>query len=146
MEGTDVNSKSGLDLEVTNPYNHNEKDYSSLTDMNNLPLFSEQFEAVKKQKNNGDRKAIKELNQKVFCAKMHGNKEDVKVGQLFLSENQLYSKQEESNTSIKTSYFIPISGICIIVFLYLMIVYCQKRRRKLKEKLYKMGQEKWNEK
>ncbi|MBQ1802072.1 MAG: type VII secretion protein EssA [Lachnobacterium sp.] len=146
MEGTDVNSKTGLDLEVTNPYNHNEKDYSSLTDMNNLPLFSEQFEAVKKQKNNVDKKKIKDLSQKVFCVKMHESNDDVRVNQLFLSENQLYSKQEESNTSIKTSYFIPISGICIIVFLYSMIVYCQKRRRKLKEKLYKMGQEKWNEK
>lgn len=146
MEETDVNSKSGLDLEVTNPNSHNVKEYSSLTDMNNLPLFSEQFEAVKKQKNNVDKKKIKDLSQKVFCVKMHESNDDVRVNQLFLSENQLYSKQEESNTSIKTSYFIPISGICIIVFLYLMIVYCQKRRRKLKEKLYKMGQEKWNEK
>ncbi len=141
-----ANSQKDLELEVTTSDSQNTKDYSSLTDINKIPLFTDEFNVEKQKKLSNDKKETSKINKEIFCAKLDSSDDSINMNQLFLSESQPYIKPEEHNNQVQNSIIFPITGIVMVTFLFFMIKYCQKRKRILNEKLNKMGQEEWNEK
>lgn len=103
--------------------------YSSLTDMNNIPIFTESFE----------RKVVymKELNcrdeqiliRQPFMDVMRDRSEDtVIMGKLFQGQSQRFVKADPEISGTEDFGGYIFLAVCFSVFFFIMFAYCRRRK------------------
>lgn len=108
--------------------------YSSLTDMNEIAVFTKSFEEqvliVK------ERESIQDdflMEQPFTMAMAVDDSGEEMISVLFQDNKQNVIKTEEKSTYNQNGLFISCFGIAFAVFLALMIVYCRARNRKMED-------------
>ncbi|MDD3139130.1 MAG: hypothetical protein PHX08_09180 [Lachnospiraceae bacterium] len=123
--------ESGLEFDAETVQNQGDT-YSSLTDINGVPVFTEEFTERIKTEQRGQAEKEKELSQEVFVEPMNRQKNSTDM--LFMGTTQQVLKEEETTAHAENSLWYPLFGVWMLVFLAAMIWYCQRRNRKTEEK------------
>ncbi|WP_195268311.1 hypothetical protein [Eubacterium sp. 1001713B170207_170306_E7] len=128
-----ANSELEFNTEILKQKNES---YSSLTDLNGVALFTDDYETLIeiKQQENGRKNS--EIQQKLFVTEIRqeGADDDV-VNTLFLNTSQEVVKVNTTPADQDLSLVFPAIGIVFCVFLLFMVQYYKKRRRKSEEKI-----------
>lgn len=106
--------------------------YSSLTDINGVPVFTESFTGKVKRKQSEQEAQNRKLWDGIFVEPM-GVKEN-SIDMLFMGTTQQIVKPEETANTTDNSLWYPLFGVWALVFLGVMVWYCQRRSHKIEEK------------
>ena len=123
--------ESGLKFDAAAVQNQGET-YSSLTDMNGVPIFTGDFARRIEQEKSEQSAQETVLSQEVFIKPMTVQKNSTDM--LFMGTTQQILKAEEETSVAEHSLWYPLFGVWILVFLIAMAWYCQRRNRKTEEK------------
>lgn len=117
------------------------KVYSSLTDINGIPLFTSGFREKAKQVGEEAETGEREVQARIFTGSLldTGREESLK-DQLFQGTAQRVVKEEESGQSEGLSLY-PFLGGAFLLFFVLLLWYCRRRERKTREKALRMEEE-----
>ena len=109
--------------------------YSSLSDLNHIPVFTNDYGETIAKKNNKQKEQEKRLQTEIFQKEMILNQitDDI-TGQLFLEEKQQVIKQDVLTDGTVQRYIGIGMGVVILLFLMFMGSYIRKRQQRMKEK------------
>ncbi len=109
--------------------------YSSLSDLNHIPVFTNDYGETIAKKNNKQKEQEKRIQTEIFQKEMILNQttDDI-TGQLFLEEKQQVIKQDVQTDGTGQRYIGIGMGFVILLFLMFMGSYIRKRQQRMKEK------------
>lgn len=109
--------------------------YSSLSDLNHIPVFTNDYGETIAKKNNKQKEQEKRLQTEIFQKEMILNQttDDI-TGQLFLEEKQQVIKQDVQTDGTGQRYIGIGMGVVILLFLMFMGSYIRRRQQRMKEK------------
>lgn len=110
--------------------------YSSLTDLNGVALFTDDYEAIVEKKHQEDSQQNNEIQQKLFVTEIQQEgADDGIINTLFMSTSQEVVKADTTPAGQDLSLVFPVVGIIFCMFLLFMVQYYKKRRKKSEEKI-----------
>lgn len=106
--------------------------YSSLTDTNQIPLFTNMFEEVQKKKREEEAEALGEVKTALFQNKKdHGLTEYERIqNNLFMNTETQLIKEEIEEKSSQAGTAIASAAILLILFFMLAFSWMEKRRKR----------------
>lgn len=109
--------------------------YSSLSDLNHIPVFTNDYGETIAKKNNKQKEQEKRIQTEIFQKEMILNQttDDI-TGQLFLEEKQQVIKQDVQTDGTGQRYIGIGMGVVILLFLMFMGSYIRRRQQRMKEK------------
>lgn len=128
-----ANSELEFNTEILKQKNES---YSSLTDLNGVALFTDDYETLIEKKQQEDSQKNSEIEKKLFVTEMRQEgADDEVINTLFLNTSQEVVKVNTTPAEQDLSLVFPAIGIVFCVFLLFMVQYYKKRRRKSEEKI-----------
>lgn len=109
--------------------------YSSLSDLNHIPVFTNDYGETIAKKNNKQKEQEKRIQTEIFQKEMILNQttDDI-TGQLFLEKKQQVIKQDVQTDGTGQRYIGIGMVFVILLFLMFMGSYIRKRQKRMKEK------------
>lgn len=134
------------DLEF-DPYSgeENEENYSSLTDVNDISVFTDEFEENAASLIRQEHEKIQNLYGRIFLYDMAETQSDQYIRNgLFQEEHQQIIRTENTEESENGVGFIGI-GMIIVLFLWVLTAYIQTRKAKREVMKNSVGKMVWYE-
>lgn len=123
---------SGLNFEIVDMQNNNET-YSSLTDINNINLFTTSFQLNIESKEEIEMQKMQEVKMQMF---VYGNEDDYYseiIDSMFLDNSNRIIKQDTSSVQEQTYGMTIISG-CVVLTMFFIVIYLQYRNKKFEKR------------
>lgn len=119
------------DLEFdTSDLEGNDESYSSLTDTNDISVFTDEFEEDVSEIIQKENEDTERLYNQLFLYEMKEKKTDTSIVQgLFQTETQQVVREEAISESKNSAGFMLL-GILILIFLWIMAKYIRMRKQK----------------
>ncbi|MDD4508480.1 MAG: type VII secretion EssA family protein [Eubacteriaceae bacterium] len=130
-----MDGDSGLVLNM-DVLDEQSQSYSSLTDLNGIPLFTSHYNASVEAVHNQEASSTATIHDALFTAGITGDsQEDNGVSALFTGAYQGVTVKANDTAASDTALFAPIIGILFCIFLLCMFQYYKKRRRDRRKKV-----------
>lgn len=109
--------------------------YTSLTDMNGIPVFMNAYEEQVKNYQQVQQSIYKELQRKIFIEPLaHEQDTTLTVKKMMFSNTtDPVVKATEKNEESQLAMAVPVLGLLTVFVIILLLRYIEKRRRKWKD-------------
>ncbi len=108
--------------------------YSSLTELNKVPLFTIDFKETVAYVNQKEIQNQQYVMSQIFVNKMKEEQMDsVIVQMMFQQDTQRTIKKEQVMTEQTDTWLYPFTGCAFGIFFAVLIGYCKKKNRRLKK-------------
>ncbi len=124
---------AGLELDVNNISNQGDT-YSSLTDINNINLFTDSFQKQIESVNENEVGKLQDINSQLFMYSDDNDNESEIVSYLFLDNGVRVIKQESENVK-EQNYLSFMTGFLVFFTIIAVVIYLMYRKNKFQEKM-----------
>lgn len=123
---------SGLNFETGNMQN-NDKTYSSLTDINNINLFTTSFQLNVESKEENEVQKMQEVKMQMFVYSNEDDHYSEIIDSMFLDNSNRIIKQDTSSVQEQTYGVTIISGF-VVLTMFFVVIYLQYRNKKFEKR------------
>lgn len=123
---------SGLNFETGNMQN-NDKTYSSLTDINNINLFTTSFQLNVELKEENEMQKMQEVKMQMFVYSNEDDHYSEIIDSMFLDNSNRIIKQDTLSVQEQTYGMTIISGF-VVLTMFFVVIYLQYRNKKFEKR------------
>lgn len=123
---------SGLNFETGNMQN-NDKTYSSLTDINNINLFTTSFQLNVELKEENEMQKMQEVKMQMFVYSNEDDHYSEIIDSMFLDNSNRIIKQDTLSIQEQTYGMTIISGF-VVLTMFFVVIYLQYRNKKFEKR------------